>query len=658
MGLKTFKEIVDAMLNTAKTNSDGKLTDTNRGSVNRTLLEGVGVQLADQSIQLSKIKDTFSIDKAKGVDLDNRAQDYGKAQARRQPKGSVGTAQVGDSAVTYKFAGAVLANNLAGVSSLTLTAAKGTQYDATGAVVASVVALATAFPAGSYVILDRDVPARRERCLVIGTSGGGSALTFSAPTTKAHDANATVILSQQGVDHLISTGTVAYVSESETVDQLNFETTADATLLDGEVVVPVAVKSQGVGLVQNIGEGLLKNWTNAPWGTATITNFVAFSGGRNLETDAQMRDRLRLYVQALSAGPAPAIKAAALSVELETGPRVVSAQVVEAVTPGDPSYLYIDDGDGTASTTANADTAVLTNTGDTGYGTRILMGPAASETGQRRFKLGTWPVVANTLCLYKSTLRDTIAGFAGTVVTFVGSHAANSLNDLFILDSSNHLFKITNNSGGGTTANIEPVSSGAANPSNGACCFFSIPMLWAVSPVAQSQAPLVLGTDYNFNETTGDIELATGLTAGDGLLVTGANSDGTVPAFVYYTGLIAEVQKVENGDPSDLDNYPGVRASGVKLIVTAPSVLSVDIGIAITAPPGVDESTLIAPVQEAILAYVNGLGIGENVIIAQIIAVAMGVDGVTDAAMVTPTGNVTVLDGYLARTTNSQISVV
>ena len=62
--------------------------------------------------------------------------------------------------------------------------------------------------------------------------------------------------------------------------------------------------------------------------------------------------------------------------------------------------------------------------------------------------------------------------------------------------------------------------------------------------------------------------------------------------------------------------------------------------------------------QVAIETYVNALGIGADVILAEVIATVMALPGVADVAILTPTSNVSIPGGTLVRITDSDITVV
>ena len=159
-------------------------------------------------------------------------------------------------------------------------------------------------------------------------------------------------------------------------------------------------------------------------------------------------------------------------------------------------------------------------------------------------------------------------------------------------------------------------------------------------------------TQYYFNSASGHIRLVsaefpTGLGAGD--VVTGD--------YTRYTGLIEEVQKVVNGDTGDRSNYPGHRAGGVLAKVQAPMAISQTVTVNIDVMAGYDQATVQAAVEAVVSAYINGLGINEDVIYNELVERIMSVTGVYDCNLTYPTDNQTINDGQIARISSSALTV-
>lgn len=168
--------------------------------------------------------------------------------------------------------------------------------------------------------------------------------------------------------------------------------------------------------------------------------------------------------------------------------------------------------------------------------------------------------------------------------------------------------------------------------------------------------PQVRGVDYELNPATGQVELSaasypTGLTASD---VARAN-------YRFYIGLIAETQRVIDGDDSDPLRFPGVKAAGIQVLVVPPQAVFQTLTGSISVLDGYDAINVATNVASAIQGYINSLDIGEDVIVAQIIEDAMGVAGmynfnISDLSGGAPVDQV-MLDNQVARIAAASITL-
>lgn len=181
-------------------------------------------------------------------------------------------------------------------------------------------------------------------------------------------------------------------------------------------------------------------------------------------------------------------------------------------------------------------------------------------------------------------------------------------------------------------------------------------------PIRPSPAPvitynggdvLVEDVDYILNYATGQIEF-TSATFPTGLTVT----DSITADYTHYTGLIAEAQKVVDGDPNDRVNYPGYRAAGTLVTVKAPLVLQQLVQATLIRETEYAASeTLLDNVRAAINRYINTLGIAEDVIFSELVHAVQEIDGVFDVTFITPTANVVIGSGELARVVDANITL-
>lgn len=173
------------------------------------------------------------------------------------------------------------------------------------------------------------------------------------------------------------------------------------------------------------------------------------------------------------------------------------------------------------------------------------------------------------------------------------------------------------------------------------------------APAGEPTGALTLDTDYTLNPASGHVKLMQG-SFPDGLPAT---SDLTI-AYTPFSGLIAEAQKIIDGDPNDRATYPGYRAAGILVRVLAPTIVQILFTANITVRSGFGQDDVAARVAAAISGYINSLGIGEDVILNELRERAMAVPGMYDIAVDSPTENTVILDDELARILTSNITIV
>ena len=122
-----------------------------------------------------------------------------------------------------------------------------------------------------------------------------------------------------------------------------------------------------------------------------------------------------------------------------------------------------------------------------------------------------------------------------------------------------------------------------------------------------------------------------------------ATDSAILAIYENYAALIKEAQMVVDGNLRDLQNYPGVRSAGVKVLVRPAKRSAVDVTLDISINTDLTNmSSASFLVQQVIISYVNNLDIGEDVIIAEIIERAMGILGITNCKVVTPSDDYTI----------------
>lgn len=166
------------------------------------------------------------------------------------------------------------------------------------------------------------------------------------------------------------------------------------------------------------------------------------------------------------------------------------------------------------------------------------------------------------------------------------------------------------------------------------------------------------GVDFTLNRALGKFVLSTS-SFPTGL----APGDVVTARYRAYSGLIAQTQRVIDGDPANPLAFPGVRAAGVLVFVLPAQAVFQTLDGVITVQDGFDSTTVAFRVREAIQGYINSLNIGEPVIVAEIIERAMGVTGmfnfrINDLSGSTPATDQIILDTQVARITSGDITLI
>lgn len=168
--------------------------------------------------------------------------------------------------------------------------------------------------------------------------------------------------------------------------------------------------------------------------------------------------------------------------------------------------------------------------------------------------------------------------------------------------------------------------------------------------VSTIRGPLARGVPgYLVNPSNGQLQFDPPLVAGERIFA----------SYTYYDGLIAEVQKVIDGDENDRLNYPGYRAAGCNVQVLAPFTQIINVEAQVMVETGYDRDLCKLQAKDAISQYINTLGIGRDVVYHEVVAQIMEVEGIVDVRPLTlngSTSNILTVEDQLPRTGNVEVA--
>lgn len=130
-----------------------------------------------------------------------------------------------------------------------------------------------------------------------------------------------------------------------------------------------------------------------------------------------------------------------------------------------------------------------------------------------------------------------------------------------------------------------------------------------------------------------------------------------ISGYRYWKGLLRLAQWIIDGREDDQEIYPGIRAAGNQVEVLEPLSRNISVSVTVTPEEGITLSSLVDSIRSSISEYVNGLGVGDDVIVSEIIAAVKALDGVFDIQVLSPTVNIAIADDELARVDSSSISI-
>lgn len=323
---KSYQEIEKGMIQTfvAKTG----VNDLTPGSVIRSILESAALVDFKNQANIIAALNSIDIDRAEGADLDN----IGIAKGVTRPQALAATGFVTIKRLnTTKVATKIYAGAAAPpIGSLTINISAKDGFPNSGAVyigrgsnnVEGPINYSAITPVGSYF-----------------------QMTLTAPTTKNHNLNESVVLAQGG-DQVVSAGTIVQTKQNATSPSVTFLVVNTVTLPDGEdSLSDIAVSCTEIGTIGNVAAGAISEFATDPFPGAGVTNPTAYVTGRDKMSDIDYRLLIKNFEQNKTKGTDLAIRSAAVGTQsTDDNKSVASAQLRKPAQRNEPAILFIDDG--------------------------------------------------------------------------------------------------------------------------------------------------------------------------------------------------------------------------------------------------------------------------------------------------------------------------
>lgn len=305
--------------------------DINAGSMLLTLLEACASNDFENNAAILHILDLMNVDSIRNNDLDSYAANLGVT--RLQAKPATGSIVISDSTIT-KRSTSLYPIKPAPISGATeIYVSDASDFSNTGSIYIGRGTINFEGPISYTSIVN---------------NGTFYTIMLSSALQKDHLISDTVIDGQGSTDRLISAGTSVYIEANNQSPKVEYLTIRDGIIPAGEDTSDsIDIVARISGSIGNASLNTIVNFSSIPFTGALVSNPKTLTNGRDTELDENFRIRIKSYSQTLARGTKPSILASIIGISDQTeNKRVTSAIITEPVAIGDPSILYIDDGNG------------------------------------------------------------------------------------------------------------------------------------------------------------------------------------------------------------------------------------------------------------------------------------------------------------------------
>jgi uncharacterized phage protein gp47/JayE len=329
ININSYNEILGAMIR--KIIADTPANDLNKGSVILTLLEAAAANDFENNTAILNVLELLNIDALRNNDLDAYASNYGLV--RRTAVKASGFVKITDSTITKRSTTLYPVKPAPIVGTSLLYVNDASEWSQTGT-----------------LYLGRGTPNFEGPLAYTSIVNNGTFFTIQLTSAleKDHLLSDLVVDGQGTSDRLVSAGTTVKIAANNISPEVKYLTLRDAVIPAGEdTVTQVPVTAINAGSAGNAGINTITIFNTPPFNGALITNTNSFTNGNDTESDDVFRNRIKAYSSTLARGTKRSILASIDGVSDETeGKQVASAVITEPAEIGQPSIVYVDDGNG------------------------------------------------------------------------------------------------------------------------------------------------------------------------------------------------------------------------------------------------------------------------------------------------------------------------
>lgn len=327
--IKSFNQFLGNLAR--KIRAGSVVDDVNDGSTLMQTLEAIAGNDFENSVAILNTLELLNIDAVRNNDLDAAAANLGLS--RTIAIKAAGDVTISDSSMTKRSTSlySIKPAPIAGLTQLFVNDAS--EWAATGT-----------------LFIGRNTENFEGPINYTSIVDNGTFFTISLATAlqKDHLISETVIDAQGTTDRVIPAGTRVKIPSNNLSDEIGYTLLREAILPAGEDSLEgVAITAETAGTLANAGINTITEFDTVPFTNAQVSNASPFTNGRDVESDIDLRNRIKSYTDTLARGTIGAIITAidGLS-DTDENKQVTSAVITEPAQIGDPSIVYVDDGNG------------------------------------------------------------------------------------------------------------------------------------------------------------------------------------------------------------------------------------------------------------------------------------------------------------------------
>jgi hypothetical protein len=129
-----------------------------------------------------------------------------------------------------------------------------------------------------------------------------------------------------------------------------------------------------------------------------------------------------------------------------------------------------------------------------------------------------------------------------------------------------------------------------------------------------------------------------------------------VDGYKIFSGLVREAQRTLDGVPTSISRYPGIKSTGTDVSVLPPIPRAVGVTFRIRTRDGLSINVIAGIVRSSVVSFVSSLGLGQSVILSELISLVQDIPGVVSVEIVSTLPEA--VDGKIAVADNEKPVII